>query len=152
MTARKMLIFTATKGNFFYKTQRACVKLIRFMSIFTSNKVWKFLIKNQLTKSDPKRIGGGNCSPSCQLGLTLWYGADFALHIHRQVCSKIFKIMGHLNLHLTQKLSKYLEIESRSLESYNACTKRDRSHMDFVTYQLLLLLLHLKEMLTMISP
>ena len=39
------------------------------MSIFTSNFFWKFLIKNQLTHPDPKRIGGGKCPPSCQLGL-----------------------------------------------------------------------------------
>ena len=45
------------------------VKLTRLMSIFTSKKVWKFLIKIQLTKSDPKRTRGGKCPPSCQLGL-----------------------------------------------------------------------------------
>ena len=39
------------------------------MSIFTSNFFWKCLIKNQLTHSDPKRIGGEKCPPSCQLGL-----------------------------------------------------------------------------------
>ena len=40
-----------------YKTQWACqgVKLTWLMSIFISKKVWKFLIKIQLTKSDPKR-------------------------------------------------------------------------------------------------
>ena len=32
-------------------------------------KVWKFLIKIQLTKYDPKSTGGGKCPPSCQLGL-----------------------------------------------------------------------------------
>jgi hypothetical protein len=40
------------------------------MSIFTSKKVWKFLIKIQLTKSDPKRTRVGKCPPSCQLLLT----------------------------------------------------------------------------------
>ena len=44
------------------------LKLTRLMSIFTSKKVWKFLIKIQLTKSDPKKTGGGKCPPSCQLG------------------------------------------------------------------------------------
>ena len=41
----------------FYKTQWAWhgVKLTWLMLIFTSKKVWKFLIKHQLTKSDPKR-------------------------------------------------------------------------------------------------
>ena len=29
-----------------------------------------FVIKNQLTHPDPKRIGGGKCPLSCQLGLT----------------------------------------------------------------------------------
>ena len=40
----------------FYKTQWAWqgVKLTKLMSIFTSKKVWKFLIKIQLTKFDPK--------------------------------------------------------------------------------------------------
>ena len=48
----------ASPRGLFYKTQWAWqgVKLTRLMSIFTSKKVWKFLIKNQLTKSDPKRI------------------------------------------------------------------------------------------------
>ena len=43
--------------------------LTRLMSIFNSKKVWEFLVKIQLTKSDPKRTGGGKCSASCQLGL-----------------------------------------------------------------------------------
>ena len=40
----------------FYKSQWAWqdVKLTRLTSIFTSKKVWKFLIKIQQTKSDPK--------------------------------------------------------------------------------------------------
>ena len=43
--------------SIFYKTQKGWqgVKLTRLMSIFTSNKVWKFLMIIQLTKSDPKR-------------------------------------------------------------------------------------------------
>ena len=42
------------------KTQLACqgVKLTQLMSIFTSKKVWTFLIKIQLTKCDPKRTRG----------------------------------------------------------------------------------------------
>ena len=42
----------------FYKTQWAWqgVKLSRLISIFTSKNVWKFLIKFQLTKSNPKII------------------------------------------------------------------------------------------------
>jgi hypothetical protein len=32
--------------------------LILLMSIFTSKKVWKFLMKIQLTKSDPKKDKG----------------------------------------------------------------------------------------------
>ena len=41
----------------FHKTQWAWqdVKLTRLMSIFTSKKVWKFSIINQLTKFDPKK-------------------------------------------------------------------------------------------------
>ena len=60
-------------SSIFYNTQWAWqgVKLSRLMSILTSKKVWKFLIRNQLTKSDPKRTGGGKCLPSCQLGLNL---------------------------------------------------------------------------------
>ena len=44
----------------FYKTQWAWqgVKLTRLMSIFTSKKVWKFLIQIQLTKSNPKITRG----------------------------------------------------------------------------------------------
>ena len=44
-------------------------KLTRMMSIFTSKTVWKLLIKIQWTKSDPKKYKGGNCPPSCQLGI-----------------------------------------------------------------------------------
>jgi hypothetical protein len=53
------------------------------MSIFTSKKVWKFLIKIQLTNSDPKRTGGGKCPPSCQLGLKdLWQiNAPFGIKV-----------------------------------------------------------------------
>ena len=29
-----------------------------------------FLLKNQLTKSDPTNTGGGKCPASCQLGLS----------------------------------------------------------------------------------
>ena len=36
---------------------------------FHLQKVWKFLIKIQLTKPDPKRTRGKKCPPSCQLGL-----------------------------------------------------------------------------------
>ena len=44
----------------FYKTQWAWqgVKLTQLMSIFTSKKVWKFLIKIHLTKSNPKITRG----------------------------------------------------------------------------------------------
>ena len=36
-------------------------------------KVWKFLVKIQLTKSDPKRTRCGKCPLSCQLGLGFSY-------------------------------------------------------------------------------
>ena len=47
----------ATPRSIFYKTEWAWqgIKLTRLMSIFTSEKVLKLLIKNQLTKSHPKR-------------------------------------------------------------------------------------------------
>ena len=50
----------APPRNIFYNTQWAWqgVKLTRLMSIFTSKKVWKFLIKIQLIKYDPKRTRG----------------------------------------------------------------------------------------------
>ena len=50
----------APPRSIFYKTQWAWlgVKLTRLRSIFTFKKVWKFLIKTQLTKSDPKRTSG----------------------------------------------------------------------------------------------
>ena len=37
---------------------------------FHLQNVWKFLVKLQLTKSDPKRAGDGKCPASCELGLT----------------------------------------------------------------------------------
>ena len=59
------------------------------MSIFTSKKVWKFLIKIQLTKSDPKRIGDGKCPPSCQLGLIqTWPSSWYELKRVRFTASK----------------------------------------------------------------
>ena len=50
----------APPRGIFYKTQWAWqgVKLTRLMSIFTSKKVWKFLIQIQLTKSNPKITRG----------------------------------------------------------------------------------------------
>ena len=59
--------------NKFSKTQWAWqgVKLTQLMSIFTSKKVWKFLVKVQLTKSDQQRTLGRKCSVPCQLGLML---------------------------------------------------------------------------------
>ena len=50
------------------------VKLTRLVSIFTSKKVWNFLIKNQMTKSDKKRQGGGKCPALWQLGLNQFWG------------------------------------------------------------------------------
>ena len=51
---------SAPPMGMFYKPRGAWqgVKLTRLMSIFTSKKVWKFLIKIQLTKSNPKRTRG----------------------------------------------------------------------------------------------
>ena len=67
----KFSTFAPPRG-IFYKTQWAWqgVKLTWLMSIFTSQKVWKFLIEIQPTKSDSKKTGGGKCPPSCQLGLS----------------------------------------------------------------------------------
>ena len=42
----------------FYKVSLDCVNLIILMSIFTSKKVWQFLVKTQLSKSDPKKTKG----------------------------------------------------------------------------------------------
>ena len=60
----------------FYKTQWAWqgVKLTRLMSIFTSKKVWKLLIKIHLTKSDPKRTRGRKvpCLMPIRVKYTLW--------------------------------------------------------------------------------
>ena len=51
--------------DIFYKAQLACqdVKLTRLMLIFTSQKVSTFLVKIQLTKSDPKRTGVESALP-----------------------------------------------------------------------------------------
>jgi hypothetical protein len=51
------------------------------MSIFTSKKVLKLLIKIKLTKSYPKRARGGKCPPTCQLGLKDGY-RDFIYSIN----------------------------------------------------------------------
>ena len=51
----------APPRKFFHKTR--WVRLTQLMSIFTSQNVSKFLIKIQLTKSDPKRASGGKCPP-----------------------------------------------------------------------------------------
>ena len=50
----------APTSSKFYNTQWAWrgVKLTQLMSIFTSIKVWKYLIKIQLTKSNPKITRG----------------------------------------------------------------------------------------------
>ena len=68
----------ATPWNMFYMIQWAWqgVKLTWKMSIFTAKEVWKFLIKIQLTKSDPKRIRGGKCPASCRLGLRISKNMD----------------------------------------------------------------------------
>ena len=55
--ARKMLIFRAIKGQ--------GVKITRLISIFTSKRVWKFLEKIQLTKSDLTKT----CPVPCLTGL-----------------------------------------------------------------------------------
>jgi hypothetical protein len=59
-----MLIFSTPRSKF-YKTQLAWqgVKLSGLISIFTYKKDRKFLIKIQLTKSNPKIIRGVN--PPC---------------------------------------------------------------------------------------
>ena len=44
---------------------------------FHLQKVWKFLVKIQLTKSDPKRTGGGKCPASCQLWLMVRVLANY---------------------------------------------------------------------------
>ena len=51
---------SAPPSGMFYRPQWALqgVKLTGVMSIFTSKKVWKFLIKIQRTKSDPKKYRG----------------------------------------------------------------------------------------------
>ena len=45
------------------------VKLSRLISIFTSKNVWKFLVKNQLTNSDPKMTGVESALPHANQGL-----------------------------------------------------------------------------------
>ena len=63
------------------------VKITELMSIFTSKKVRKFLIKNLLTNSDPKRRGGGNGPASCQLRLKRSFGSfsiKFEIKMHLQ--------------------------------------------------------------------
>ena len=53
------------------------VKLSRLISIFTSNNVWKFLIKIHLTKSNPKNIREVN--PSSLLPIRVKIPAGYRL-------------------------------------------------------------------------
>ena len=124
----------------FYKTQWACqgVKLIRLMSIFTSKKVWKFLIKIQLTKSVPKRTRGGKCPPSCQLwlrnphfsplscnwlkGVLIFEGPNFIVQVYkRTVVSQCHKRnldgLGYRALLAIIKWLNYLSILGHNYKS-----------------------------------
>ena len=72
---------------------KKCSNLAPPMEIFFNrlNEFGKLarLIKNQLTKSDPKRTGGDKCPPSCQLGFT-----------------RSLKNRDFLNIHYENKLTK----------------------------------------------
>ena len=57
------------------------------MSIFTSKNVWKFLIKIQLTKSNPKIIGGVN--PPCLMPIRVNDGHSKRRFTGRRMIKKI---------------------------------------------------------------
>ena len=67
----------------FYKIQWAWqgVKLTRLMSIFTSKKVWKFLIQIQLTKSNPKITRGVKVPCLMPIRVKLRYFTRFVIFI-----------------------------------------------------------------------
>ena len=68
MKVRKYSSLSPPK-SIFYKTHWSWqgVKITRLMSIFISQKVWKFLIKIQQTKSNPKIMRGVN--PPCLMAI-----------------------------------------------------------------------------------
>ena len=78
------------------------------MSIFTSKKVWNFLIKIQLTKCDPKRTRRKKYYPSCQLGLSEDLVYQFIRRTHLlQACLLCHSCLfgTHFLLPMSQKLS-----------------------------------------------
>ena len=81
-----------------YKTQwaRQVVKLSRLISIFTSKNVWKFLIKIQLTKSNPKIIRGVN--PPCLMPIRVKYIVCFILFFRQLVAAQPRSLVHKKNL------------------------------------------------------
>ena len=62
---RQMLIFSTTQEHFLSDSMSLARCQINLIDAnFHLQKVWKCLIKNQLTKSDPKLTRGGKCPPS----------------------------------------------------------------------------------------
>ena len=93
----KCSAFAPPRGNF-HKTQWAWQddKLTWLMSIFTSKKVWTFLIKIQLTKSDPKRTGvesalhHANRGQDCSAGFSSFHSRFIVLE-ETKICKWIKK-------------------------------------------------------------
>ena len=54
--------------------------------MYAPEKSLEFFIKNQLTKSNPKKTGGGKCPLSCQLGLSTKKVAIY-VPIHLLMCA-----------------------------------------------------------------
>ena len=79
----------------FDKTQWAWqgVKLSQLISIFTSNNVWKFLIKIQLIKSNPKIVRGVN--PPCLMPIRFNHASN---HNHMGI-SNIFSVLVTISIH-----------------------------------------------------
>ena len=115
----KSLSLAPSRGTF-YKTQWPWqgVKLTRLISIFNFIKVWKFLIKIQLIKFNPKRATIKKCPPphplSCQLGskllcsrehmgmrreIQIYCSFTFQTHLYKlEYCKVTWKITKHHTL------------------------------------------------------
>ena len=70
------------------------VKLARLMSIFTSKKVRKFLIRIQMTKSDPKRTGDGKCQLGLRISMSTNYSTFYRIHLTQSTLSYRYRLLG----------------------------------------------------------
>ena len=115
-----------TRG-IFYKTQWAWqgAKIPRLMSIFTSQKVWKFLIKTQLTKSDPKRTRGWKV-PSL-MPISVKSRSSGYISTQRQRCNKIIPILSKEAFTAYIDKTRFYLIRYWKFQRYDTKRKRPES-------------------------